>query len=773
MPLVRPARLWPALRRSLSVTRHGSLDLRCLLVSITRGQLIPRLPRLARTDWGGALIVVRDNSERLHPYYEDYNDLLREIVMRRGTIGMRVVLVDGVPACLDQKGASYSNRSEKIAGKKVTFIHGGNRLPIPVCGTQMLLLSDLGFMSDTPAIAEQWRYVIAQLCHAGATPIAWVPCSGRLVESATSHLMRIYALDPAESLRPQCGRPLADEQRSAVHQRLGELREKLLTRLACCLSMQPNLLRGMRMAFADTVAEPALEGIIWSHQPVVCSSAVSRPLAPDHQMQYRNTFARSAPDEQREILRCIRYWHGWEGRSTETFETLIWECHAHRDAVKAEVEALTKAKQWLDAFSVTMGLCHSTDSNLRIFARAILARNFHDEVWMGRHSTTLARMWALCDWKEIPRGLRAADITRALNCFSSIPSMDYRLWQIGAELWLLPAELQIPKRTVSRCGSLIRAKGLHVEEADGQARWIDFDGQAARICNLADIGGQVVLSVQDWSHVIITHNRPTWATEYGRDRYGLYAEFTIKTRHGQAIQRLRWIEPGTFLMGSPDSEPGRYSDEGPQHPVTLTRGFWLADTACTQALWQAVTGENPSRFREQPGQPVEQVSWNEVQDFLAELNRRLPGLEARLPSEAEWEYACRAGTTTPFSFGENITAEQVNYDGNHPYAGGVKGVYRLQTVPVGSLPANPWGLYEMHGNVCEWCADWYGDYPTTPQVDPRGAPSGDARVFRGGSCNYFGRDVRSAVRRRREPGGHYGSVGFRLALGPGKPAEPA
>jgi sulfatase modifying factor 1 len=167
------------------------------------------------------------------------------------------------------------------------------------------------------------------------------------------------------------------------------------------------------------------------------------------------------------------------------------------------------------------------------------------------------------------------------------------------------------------------------------------------------------------------------------------------------------------------------------------------------------------------------VSWDDVQGFLVELNRRLPGLEARLPSEAEWEYACRAGTTTPFSFGENITPEQVNYNGNHPYAGGAKGVYCQQTVPVGSLPANPWGLYEMHGNVWEWCADWYGDYPTTPQVDPCGAASGDARVLRGGSWLNFGWFVRSACRYRYEPGWRPGDFGFRLALGPGKPAEPA
>lgn len=159
-----------------------------------------------------------------------------------------------------------------------------------------------------------------------------------------------------------------------------------------------------------------------------------------------------------------------------------------------------------------------------------------------------------------------------------------------------------------------------------------------------------------------------------------------------------------------------------------------------------MTGSNPSHFQDDPRNPVEQVSWDDVQGFIGELKRRLPGLPVRLPSEAKWEYACRAGTTTPLSFGEDITPELVNYDGNHPYAGGEKGLYRQKTVPVASLPANPWGLCEMHGNVCEWCADRYGGYPTEPQVDPQGSQTGDGRVLRGGSWHIFGGCVRSAYR---------------------------
>jgi sulfatase modifying factor 1 len=246
----------------------------------------------------------------------------------------------------------------------------------------------------------------------------------------------------------------------------------------------------------------------------------------------------------------------------------------------------------------------------------------------------------------------------------------------------------------------------------------------------------------------------------GVDEFGLYAEFSVKG----VSQRCRWIAPGTFPMGSPPDEPSR-SDDETLHEVTLSRGYWLADTACTQALWQAVMGENPSFFQDDPAQPVEQVSWEVVHTFLDRLNALVPGLDAGLPSEAQWEYACRAGTTAPFSFGRNITPEQVNYHGNYPYAGAEKGLYRERTVAVGSLPPNPWGLYEMHGNVWEWCADWHGPYPDGSQIDPAGPPDGSWRVLRGGSWRDDARLCRSAFRSGYPPDEAYHNIGFRLAPG--------
>ncbi|MCI5223536.1 MAG: formylglycine-generating enzyme family protein [Candidatus Electrothrix sp. AR4] len=223
---------------------------------------------------------------------------------------------------------------------------------------------------------------------------------------------------------------------------------------------------------------------------------------------------------------------------------------------------------------------------------------------------------------------------------------------------------------------------------------------------------------------------------------------------------MRWIEPGTFMMGSPDAEANRYHNEI-LHQVTFTEGFWLGATTVPQALWQEVMGENPSRFKGKE-RPVEQVSWEDVQNFIDQLNITILGLDLVLPSEAQWEYACRAGTDTPFSFGSNIRPKQVNYDGNYPYADGKKGRYRAETVDVKALPCNQWGLYQMHGNVREWCQDWYGDSSKEP-INPRGPDMGHDRVYRSGSWDNGAKYCRSAIRSGFTSGHRSDWLGFRLA----------
>ena len=249
---------------------------------------------------------------------------------------------------------------------------------------------------------------------------------------------------------------------------------------------------------------------------------------------------------------------------------------------------------------------------------------------------------------------------------------------------------------------------------------------------------------------------PAWADDWGEDRHGLYAGFSVEDVH----QRCRWIPPGTFQMGSPPDEHKRNKNET-QHTVTLTAGYWLADTACTQALWQAVLGKNPAKFNQNLEHPVEHVSWDDVQIFVDRLNGLVNGnLDACLPTEAQWEYACRAGTTTVFSFGDDLATDQANYDGNYLHTGG-----RQRTLPVCIFLTNLWGLYQMQGNVWEWCQDGYADYPEVPMVDPINSSTGGDRVIRGGSWVSLAWDLRSAVRAMCRPGFRSNDLGFRLSAG--------
>jgi formylglycine-generating enzyme required for sulfatase activity len=221
---------------------------------------------------------------------------------------------------------------------------------------------------------------------------------------------------------------------------------------------------------------------------------------------------------------------------------------------------------------------------------------------------------------------------------------------------------------------------------------------------------------------------------------------------------MLWVNPGTFMMGSPTTESGRKNSET-QHQVTLTQGYWLGKYEVTQAQWEKVMRNNPSHFKG-ADRPVERASWNDATSFcekLTEMERkmgRLPvGMAYQLPTEAQWEFACRAGTTTVYAFGDSLTSDQANIRGGPN-----------ETTDIGKYPANPWGFYDMHGNVREWSADWHWKYPNIPVSDPLGPADGSSRVRRGGSWDYAADIARSADRYGDSPAFIYNSIGFRLSL---------
>ncbi|MFM6054719.1 MAG: formylglycine-generating enzyme family protein, partial [Sphaerospermopsis kisseleviana] len=229
--------------------------------------------------------------------------------------------------------------------------------------------------------------------------------------------------------------------------------------------------------------------------------------------------------------------------------------------------------------------------------------------------------------------------------------------------------------------------------------------------------------------------------------------FTEDLGNGVTLEMVE-IPGGTFLMGSPESEAQRDSDEGPQRQVTVP-SFFMGKYPLTQAQYQAIMGDNPSGFKGYwfnqltNQRPVETVSWDDAVNFCERLSQKT-GKTYRLPSEAQWEYACRAGTTTPFYFGESITPDLVNYDGNNPYGSAPKGEYRERTTDVGTFPPNAFGLYDMHGNVWEWCLDDYKDRYNNASTDGSAVTvsSENDKLLRGGSWGNSARSCRSADRGR-------------------------
>jgi sulfatase modifying factor 1 len=302
-------------------------------------------------------------------------------------------------------------------------------------------------------------------------------------------------------------------------------------------------------------------------------------------------------------------------------------------------------------------------------------------------------------------------------------------------------------------------KALNDEERDD---WIDeslnpagvFSGKTIDLrLGIGDqhvLAGEAFITPSTVGH-LATHP-PTWRADCGEDQHGRWAELVV----AGVTLRFRYCPAGTFQMGSPASEEGRDRDEE-QHEVRLTKGFWLGETPVTQGQWEAVTGKKPRYFRGMD-LPVEHVSWEDCVAFVGNLNACCPDLELRLPTEAEWEYACRAGTTGPTYLGANDapTLDRLGwYAGNSQH----------DPHPVGKKAPNAWGLYDTLGNVWEWCADWHADHPSQPQVDPKGPSTGAERVIRGGAWGDDASTLRAAARERSEPGDRhaYEGLGFRVA----------
>ncbi|EGV30971.1 Sulphatase-modifying factor protein [Thiorhodococcus drewsii AZ1] len=709
IPLAEWRELEPRLRRVLCLFQPGRRpDLDSAVHRISRGRFIDRLPPERRRRWGPRLYLIQDRAERLVPYRSDQfavQHALSELLPEHALQGL--VLHEG----------------QDPAARLAVSGAAGQGLPPP--GSLVLVLGDLGCLAGMRSeLVHAWQRFGRDLRAAGCVPVALLPAPLELCPVA---LTRVWDLIPWERPRPRA--PEEDREKRA---------ERLLILVSPAVRIEPGLLRAARLLLPPGAADAGTESDVWQRSELLARSPAGAGLSPEHTRRLRCLFAERLPsDLQLGFARLLRAWraHLPEEIWFEELLNLPEPLRTHPDL--AEDQAL--ARRYFAGFA--------QDSE-----GAIERMSGADRSWFER----LERRAGAAFWGDPEVG-------------HSLQRLSWRIHQEDPDFRppyeLDPAAVETPGVSPKRLklgqhGNLLELR----VSADPEP----ISGQDSPLAEIWTQNGLVRVT-PSWERAPgfwMTCEVPSWASDWGWDDYGAWVEFGIEGKKGQSvIQRMRWIEPGSFLMGSPEDEPERMEWEGPRHEVRIQEGFWLFDTACTQALWEAVMGENPSHFKGSD-RPVEQVSWNAVQHFVESINERLPCLGLSLPSEALWEYGCRAGTVTPFSLGTNITPEQVNYDGNFPYAGGKKDLYRQETIPAKALTPNAWGLYQMHGNVDEWVQDaWHDNYIGAP-TDGSAWGAGEAganRVIRGGSWSYTARVCRSACRSRFAPDIRSDYLGFRCA----------
>ncbi|MHB9006456.1 MAG: SUMF1/EgtB/PvdO family nonheme iron enzyme [Limisphaerales bacterium] len=761
-PLQPWARLWPYLRRALGCLRDSRrLNIRPLLRQLAAHRAVTRLPCLRYPGWSERVTLIWDRRRDLLPFWGDMESVLAGVAAQHGAEGLETIPLDS----------------------------GQPPAELPRSGGPVLVLSDLGCLAEAPALSQAWAAYGRRLRRAGLRPSALLSCPRERWHEDLAQVWACACWDRGQALpRGARGqRPLPADAEAERAQRA----DGLLNLLAPALRVEPGLLRAIRLLLPPAQADVGTEYDAW-HHPHTVNDASAMGVRAAHADTRRAELRDRVPVEVKAPLAALlSAWHQGCSETIRTAETLHL---AEAGVLPANAEIVAEARAMQNRAAARL-----LELARQGRAKDCVAQGFLS--WQQRglaRSSDTARQreeFLLVGWAvfrslsgamaaEVPKEFDAETLAQVQRLLQADPGRE-TLWEVRqacADLLVQPAAAPAQSSAAGKTPpqlltgvplAWLRARRfqfyLEIQPASGPPASFDFFSREAR--NLRHRIGQprrLVLSSDCGEVTLEARPKPKWASRFGQDQAGLFAEFELDG----ARFRLRWIPPGGFLMGSPESEAGRYADE-PLHRVTISRGFWLADTPCTQEQWQAVMGENPSEFKEpyEPKRPVESVDWEQCRQFFARLRKRIPDLDFRLPTEAEWEYACRAGTTSAFNDGSDCTVpegkdpalERIGWHGE-----GSEG----KTHPVAVKPPNAWGLRDMHGNVWEWCADQAGlegseivvDTNVDGIVDPH-CEQGAWRVVRGGSYWNESRLCRSACRGAREPGIRLWILGFRLAAG--------
>jgi formylglycine-generating enzyme required for sulfatase activity len=745
-PRPQPVCPWPALMPRLrsalaeSATRRDP-DIPAIVRLISEARPLARWPRRSRRCWPARLQIVEDFAVRLTPVWTDQKQVTRN-----------------VSRLLPKRGVSRARLHDGLDHGVVWGRFPGEDDGVTQAGSAILVISDLGLLDENPeASLRQWMRYALERQAVGRRCAALTPAPPGAYPDAVRQVWTLVAWDDVVSRWP-------DREAQA---------ERLLGLLSYAVKIPPGLLRDVRRLCRDMSVMTEID--VWRSASVANPHPSAAMLKNSDKATLHKSFREAPPETRRAIFNKIRQWCGGE-RDSIYLEAVIGLGAMASHVVEPEdlAAALALVK---DMAKIVDG--EKTSGNLETVT-AEQIRRYVVDLRDRTHDSAL-------EFKELERAYsRLCDAAKRDFRSGPLPAgFDPSAMANGGERHVVRLTQQ---------GSQLEAR------YDMETRQKRRGAPGSFLANIDSRNDQLVA----WKEPFWKAGAPpAWAASYGVDDFGPWVEITVTGADGvRASQRMRWIRPGRFMMGSPEDEPGRYDEkkdglggdynEGPQHEVHLSVGYWLFDTPVTQELWLAVMGENPSRFVD-PRRPVDSVSWEDEQRFLKRINEQIPGLDLAAPTEAQWEYACRAGTTEATYAGpmKLVGANNAPVLDAIAWYGGNSGVgfelengwdssdwpekqyehNRAGSHPVKTRSPNAWGLYDMLGNVWEWCSDGLRKYEAQTVIDPVG-PEGAYRALRGGAWDYSARGVRSAGRLAFGPVSRFDNVGFRCArVRPG--AEPA
>ncbi len=678
-PLATEREIRTQLRKASSRTATGrSPDITLLIDRICRGELVDRIPLEKIRSWSASLHVIQDRAGRLTPYWTDQDfvcRVLRKLYPDYSLTISRIWDDSSTPQVLWPK----SRR--------------GMWSP-PPAATEILVLSDLGCLAGDPdlrsELQRQWQEWGQQFEQVGNRTTALIPFRREEIPSALAAYWNPVAWEVAPY---QPGTP--------------DALDLLMAFVSPAVRLEPGLLREIRRLMPGGHGNPGLEARVFEHDAVRSQNSVAASFDAAFLPRLRAAFEQCDPELKEAVLNLIRDWRSklheaiwFEEVLGLDSETRKWFAKDVEDAVKFFREYGSKIGRG------NAGFVNWDD--VVIWARGFLDR-VPNVLWRDEQLGEALHAMQQAVKPEGPAEVSAGMQPRFMPSSAS-NEIGLEIRHEGREFILTPAASDSQAQRGSWMGS-IRTKNRELK--------VSFEEPEQML-----VGRDFEAGDSFW----LAGRPPAWAHKWDRDDHGLWCSFLI----GTVEQIMRWVPAGSSSMGSPEDEEGRLPDEMPQRWVTIPEGFWIFETPCTQALWDAVMDENRCSFKG-PNRPVENVSWHDCQEFIDRLNKQVPGLELHLPTETQWEFACRAGNPAP-RYGE--TSDIAWFSENSDRT----------THDVKLKTPNALGLHDMLGNVSEWC------------LNPSRRTN---RSTRGGSWAHSAQNMRAAGRSELRSADRYGNLGFR------------